>query len=154
NLNDSGAGSLRDQLAQAQPGDTVVFARHLHGTITLTSGELQVGQNVTIRGPGADRLAISGNHAARVLEVSGGADVSLSGLTLEDGLANGPDSGSLSGNGGGIYVDGAATLTLIDAVVTGNTANAASADTGHFAFVAGSGGGIYNAGTLTILDSA
>src|SRR5262249_13300138 len=153
NLNDSGPGSLRCALAQAQPGDTVAFAHRLHGTITLTSGELQVGQDVTIQGPGAGRLAISGNHASRVFEILPGADATISGLTVPGGVANGPDSGSLSGSGGGICVDGGATLTLSDAVVTGNTANAASADRGRFVFVSGSGGGIYNAGTLTVLDS-
>src|SRR5262245_39851912 len=64
NLNDSGVGSLRYELAQAQDGDFVVFAHRLQGTITLTSGELQVGQNVTIQGPGAGRLTVSGNHAS------------------------------------------------------------------------------------------
>src|SRR5262249_20968210 len=66
NLNDAGAGSLREELARAQDGDTVVFAPRLRGTITLTSGELQVGKDVTIQGPGAGRLAVSGNHDSRV----------------------------------------------------------------------------------------
>src|SRR5262245_28444099 len=54
NLNDSGNRSLRSELAQAQGGDTVVFTRGLRGAITLTSGELRVGQDVTIQGPGAN----------------------------------------------------------------------------------------------------
>src|SRR5262245_52991032 len=110
NLNDSGAGSLRYELAQAHSGDTIVFARRLHGTITLTSGELQVGQSVTIKGPGASRVAIDGNHASRVFEILSGADVTMSGLTVTGGVANAAGSGSLSGSGGGIYVDGGATL--------------------------------------------
>jgi hypothetical protein len=60
NLNDHGAGSLRAELAQARPGDTIVFAHQLHGTITLTSGELEVRNSVTIKGPSADLLAING----------------------------------------------------------------------------------------------
>jgi phospholipase/lecithinase/hemolysin len=73
NLDDGGIGSLRYELALAGDGDTVVFARGLRGTIPLTSVELQVGHNVTIQGPGAGRLAISGNHASRVFEVLGGS---------------------------------------------------------------------------------
>jgi hypothetical protein len=51
NLSDASPGSLRYELVQAHRDDTVVFARDLQGTITLTSGELQVGQDVTIQGP-------------------------------------------------------------------------------------------------------
>jgi len=150
NLNDNGAGSLRYELAQAHPGDTVAFAPRLHGTITLTSGELQVGQDVTIQGPGAGRLAISGNHASRVFEILGGADVTLSGLTITGGVANPAGSAFPLGSGGGIAVDRGATLTLTGAVVTGNIANAASAAAASVS-VSGSGGGIYNAGTLTMI---
>src|SRR5262245_40320925 len=91
NLNDSGAGSLRYELAQAQAGDTITFDNALSGgTIALTSGELRVGQSVAIQGPGANLLSISGNHASRVLEILPGAAAAISGLTVTDGLANAP----------------------------------------------------------------
>jgi hypothetical protein len=32
-------------------------------TITLTSGELLIKQGITITGPGAGNLTVSGNHA-------------------------------------------------------------------------------------------
>jgi hypothetical protein len=150
NLHDQGAGSLRDALAQAQAGDTVVFARGLRGTITLTSGELQVGPGVTVQGPGAGRLTISANHASRVLEVLPGAGVMVSGVTITGGVASVPGSGATAGCGGGIFVDRGAGLTLTDSTVTGNTANAASTMGSLLAEVLGSGGGIYNAGTLTL----
>ena len=51
NTNDSGAGSLREALANANPGDTIDLTG-LTGTITLTSGELEVEDAVTIQGPG------------------------------------------------------------------------------------------------------
>jgi hypothetical protein len=127
NLNDSGAGSLRYDLAHAKTGDTIAFASGLQGTITLTSGELRVGQSVAIQGPGAGNLSIDGNHASRVFEILPGADVTISGLAVTDGVANSNGSGSLSGAGGGIKVDSGAALTLTGSVVTDNTANAASA---------------------------
>jgi hypothetical protein len=71
NLNDGGIGSLRYELALAQDGDTIVCAHKVHGTIAQTSGELQVGHNVTITGPGAGQLTDSGNDASRVFEILG-----------------------------------------------------------------------------------
>ncbi len=60
NLNNSGAGSLRQALADANsnPGaDTITFAVGLTGTIGLsTDGALQITDSVTITGPGANVL--------------------------------------------------------------------------------------------------
>ncbi len=58
NTNDSGSGSLRNALSIANDGDTI-DATGVSGTITLTSGELQVTHNVTINGPGAATLAVN-----------------------------------------------------------------------------------------------
>src|SRR5438094_630357 len=75
NLADSGSGSLRDAIvaANAHPGaDTIDFAPGLQGTIALTSGELLITESVAIHGPGASRLAVSGNDASRVFEIASG----------------------------------------------------------------------------------
>jgi hypothetical protein len=53
NTNDSGSGSLRQALAVAHDGDRITFT--VSGTITLTSGGLQVTKNVTISGPGGSQ---------------------------------------------------------------------------------------------------
>jgi hypothetical protein len=45
NTNDSGPGSLRQALADANGGDTIEFS--ITGTIGLTSGELVVDNSVT-----------------------------------------------------------------------------------------------------------
>ena len=59
---DSGHGSLRAEIAASHSGDTIVFSPTLDGkTITLTSGELDLTKDLTIHGPGADDLTISGN---------------------------------------------------------------------------------------------
>jgi hypothetical protein len=49
---DSGPGSLRHALANANNLDTINFA--VTGTIALTSGGLQVTKNVAISGPGSN----------------------------------------------------------------------------------------------------
>src|SRR5690606_27888979 len=52
NTNDSGPGSLRQAIADAGFGDTIIFDLPLPATITLTSGQLVVSNNLTIEGPG------------------------------------------------------------------------------------------------------
>jgi hypothetical protein len=88
---DSGSGSLRDTIAAAQNGDTIIFDSSLEGqTITLTSGELALNQNLDIEGPGPDQLAISGNDASRVFRVGSGVSVAIDDLTITHGRAPGP----------------------------------------------------------------
>src|SRR6266705_2085399 len=73
NLNDSGSGSLRQALADANDGDTIEFA--VTGTISLTSGELLVAKNITISGPAAESLAVNGNAKSTVFHVVPGETV-------------------------------------------------------------------------------
>src|SRR5439155_897845 len=135
NTNDSGAGSLRQALADANDGDTINFDVSVTGTITLTSGELLVNDSITISGPGANTLAVNGNAASRVFHIASGKTVTISGLTITNGSA------SAFTNGGGIYNDHA-TLTINNSTVSGNSA------------ASGNGGGIYNDRvTLTINNS-
>lgn len=147
NLNDSGAGSLRQAIEDANgdaTADSIVFQSGLSGTILLTTGELEISEPVTITGPGAANLAVSGNNSSRVFYIWSGEDtteidVSISGLTITGGNAGGK-----GGSGGGI-VNWYENLTLNNVVVTGNTAG-------------GNGGGVASfydngAGSLTIIDS-
>src|SRR5262249_25148546 len=68
---DSGAASLRAEIAAANSGDTINFASSLKGqTITLTSGELLINKGLTIQGPGAAQLTISGGNSSRVFDVA------------------------------------------------------------------------------------
>jgi hypothetical protein len=134
---DSGAGSLRADIAAAHNGDTIVFAPTLDGqTITLTSGELLIRKNLTIAGPGAGQLTVSGNHASRVFEVAKKENVTLSGLTISNGVGvfAAGSSNSEDGLGGGIINN--ATLTVSNCTLSGNSA--------------AQGGGINNDGTLTV----
>jgi hypothetical protein len=111
---DSGAGSLRDTLAAAQSGDTIVFDQSLlHEAITLTSGPLALSSNFTVDGPGANLLAISGNNASQLFTLSGSAQVTIADLTL---------TGGKSSQGGAILIGGTAALTLDSDILSGNQA--------------------------------
>ena len=85
NDNDSGSGSLRGALAAAVAGDTIKFAHSAYGTITLSSGPLQVATSVTIDGPGAKDVTINGNNTFQDLMVDANVTASVSGLTITGG---------------------------------------------------------------------
>ena len=107
---DSGAGSLRADIAAAKSGDTIVFAPSLDGkTITLTSGELSITTGVTIQGPGASQLTVSGNNGYRVFEVNSSQPVVLSGLTVSNPIGCGIKNDS----GSALIVVGKGNVTLI-----------------------------------------
>jgi hypothetical protein len=131
--NDNGAGSLRQTVVAAHDNDAITFA--VTGNIALTSGELLVDKSVTIAGPGLDNLSVDGNANSRVFHIASGKVVSISGLTIKNGRADGdaPD-----GNGGGIYNDHA-TLMLTSCMITGNSAS-------------GYGGGVYNDHLMVTLN--
>jgi hypothetical protein len=137
---DGSAGTLRAVLAAAQNGDTIRFAHQLDGqTITLTQGRLTVNQSVNINGPGASQLAISGNAAGRIFDIGSGTSVTISGLTITDGLA---------ADGGGIL--NAGNLTLCQDTLTGNVARGSAAG-GLFGDNGGRGGGVENQAGATLI---
>ena len=138
-----GACTLRDALAAANgAGGTasipVGFAPALAGTqaspntITLVNGQLEISGNVTLTGPGADLLSISGNNTSRVLQVDSGATANLSGLTFTKGNGTGVDGGAIANLG---------TLNLTDSTISNSTTN----------HVAG-GGGVFSSGLALTLS--
>jgi hypothetical protein len=116
NTNDSGPGSLRQALADANDGDTIDFA--VSGTIRLASGELLVKKSVIITGPGAGTMAVSGNDHSRVFHIGSGTSVTISGLTISDANAccTFPDD-----LGGSIYNDHG-NLMLSNCTIGSNSA--------------------------------
>ncbi len=107
----------------------------------------------------AANLFVSGNNASRVFNVGGGANATLSGLTITGGSVGSDLGGGISNsgtltlintavsnntsniNGGGIQNNSSGVLTLINSTVSNNSANT-------------SGGGINNgAGNLTLINS-
>ncbi len=167
NLN-NGTVSLREAITYAQflgGAQTVTFdipmtdpgyssVTHSY-TITLNGTELLLQSNLTIQGPGANTLTVSGNNVSRVFEIASGATVTLDGLTatigrppvgagiLNSGILTVADC-SIVGNaasdyGGGIY-NYLSSLTLINSFLADN--------------YGGVGGGIYNyKGTVLAINS-
>ena len=133
NTNDSGPGSLRDAIATSAPGDTIDFS--VTGTITLSS-TLAIDKNLTIRGPGAASLSVSGNNSVVVFVTSYYTNVTISGLTVTRGF-----NAYQGGWGGGIVNSG--SMTVSDCVITGNTIPAGG----------GPGGGIFNYSSLQLINS-
>jgi len=130
---DSGAGSLRQAIADACDGATISFdMSQVVSPITLTTGELSINKNLTIQGPGASPLTISGNNASRVFNIQSGQTVDVSDLTITNGKATGGN------NGGGVLNSGTLTLTNCN-LFSNSTAN--------------NGGGIFNSGPSLTLNN-
>lgn len=125
----AGDVSLREVIENASNGSTISFAPGLQGTITLDS-QLLINKNLTIDGPGANLLSLSGNNTSRVFEIANGATVTLEGLTIANGFANNASGGAIENYG---------TLTVDNSRVTNNRAVY--------------GGGIHNVGNLTLQNS-
>ena len=148
-----GPGSLQAEIAAAQSGDTIVFAKGIGSRIFVgiasdaSPTEFEINKNLNIEGPGATKLAISGGGGSRVFEVDAGVQVTLSGLTIEHGIGTwgGFDPDRYDGMGGGILNLG--TLVVSNCIVTGND------DMGSGLFQLNVGGGIYNAGTLSLSNT-
>jgi hypothetical protein len=145
NLADSGDGSLRAavQAAEASPGpDEIDFAPGVRGTISLTRGELFITDDLTINGPGADVLTVSGNDASRAFDVAGGADestriaVRISGLIVSHGREL---------EGAGIRNTAFSDLTLSHVTLSNNQSSGLAGSSS-------TGGAVTNTGAGAILD--
>ncbi len=161
NLLDSGPGSLRYEIAQAKSGDTIAFDKKLDGgTITLTTGELDINKSLTIQGPGAGLLTVGStglansgslynNGSSRIFEVERWATATLSGMTISNGVGfkssynpyGSSSSDSYDGTGGGVLNLG--TLTISGCTLSNNFA-------APFSLPGTGGGGVANFGTLTV----
>ncbi len=147
NTNDAGAGSLRAAIVAANAAagpDTVTFAgAGASGEIRLSTGEIAITEDLTITGPGAGALSISGDRNndnaltfatnvdpgdSRIFNISDAtspgsplAPVSISGLTLKEGVAS-QWSGYYDDLDGGAIVSDEVALTLTNVTLSGNAA--------------------------------
>jgi autotransporter-associated beta strand protein len=108
NNNDSGAGSLRQAIldANAAGNGSVVDVSGLVGTISLSSALPAIAANITILGPGIGQLTIDGGALGKVVLSASGA-VTFDGVDIGDALEK----------------QGAGTVTLVgqSPIYTGDT---------------------------------
>lgn len=132
NGDDAGAGSLRSAVtaANAMPGrDRIEFQNGVD--INLTTGQLEISDDVLISGPGADKLTIDANGNSRVFTIDTDVSAEIYGMTITGGEVTGND-------GGGIFNSG--SLALNGVVISGN--------------IASNGGAVFHAGSeLTVVNS-
>jgi CSLREA domain-containing protein len=130
--------SLREAIAAANgtaDNDNILFALPFFSSpqvITLGGSELVVANNgsLSIYGPGANLLTISGNNASRILVSGANVVVNIHNLRFTAGNGAGATN---TGRGGAIYNVGG-TMVITNSILTGNSAanggalnNAASA---------------------------
>lgn len=164
NTNDSGTGSLRQAIMNANFGDTINFNAALSGmTIPLLSGPLIIDKNLVIDASSlAAPILISGGFNQTVFKINENVNATLKNLDIRHGSAS---------EGGGIYVKTHATLYLYDSHLFRNRAR----DGGGGIFIESNalgvlinclvlqndaesiqestGGGIENYGTLSVVHS-
>ena len=129
---DSGTGSLRDAITQANALGGGSISLSVTGVITLASS-LPPLMNIELRGPGTNHLTISGNNVCRPFDVPAGSTALLSGLRISEGI---------SSNGGGAILNLGA-LTIRGCLIESNRAVEPNLI----------GGAIFSEGSLHVSDS-
>ena len=178
---DIGAGSLRQAIIDANAtsaNDDIVFASSLftNGVSTITLGSAALPDiaatsgagSLTITGPGASSLIISGNNGNTnrnfsIFKIASGGNLTISGVTV-----SGAQTTDTYGKGGCIINSGA--LNISNSVITGNSVSGSSSYGGGIqnntsavltisnTTISGNSsanhaGGINNNGTITITSS-
>lgn len=114
NTEDSGAESLREAIEKAngqEGADVIQFAENVQGTISLTT-QIIITDELTIDGPGADVLTVSGNNVSRVFQVIE-TTVAIDDLTIADGVATDAPVEDFASGGGLLNLSGDVTLTNV-----------------------------------------
>lgn len=160
-LDDGTAGTLRAAIGEASSGADseyiIQFGPALTGTITLTQGQLSLANSnaavaakaITIDGPGASQLAVSGTNASRVFEIMSGMAATLAGLTI---------TGNQVRSSSGIFNNRGATLMVTNSTISRNSDGGILNNEGmvtvtHSTLSGNSGGITNNKGTLTVINS-
>jgi hypothetical protein len=140
NINDSGAGSLRQAVTDANNAagadiinfDQAVFNRDGRDFLTLQS-EISITSDLTVNGPTRLTLWLNGSNTTRLINITSG-NVTINHLTFWRGVAGSANTG------GGIRMASSGTVNLANVTFTACTA--------------GEGGAIYVAsGNLSITNS-
>lgn len=147
-----------------EPGiaDAVVFASSVSGqTITLTAGQIEVDQTMSIN-PGGSMTTVESDGSSRLFNIDvSEIDVEMEQLTLTGGVVSGAEKG------GGIRMYGDSGLQLTDVTVSNNSAasygggisifeyaNVTLTDSTVSANTAYGGGGVYLIGSSLTLSGS
>ena len=153
------------------PADTYTLSIPGIDEDAAESGDLDITDDLTINGGGADTAIIDGGALDRVFDIAPGSATDISGVTVRNGSSSGGggignegtltlNNSTLSGNTGrGISSTG--TVTINNSTASGNTgrgiANAGTMTIDNSTVSGNSGGGIFNSGsgvgTMTLVNS-
>ncbi|WP_157976259.1 choice-of-anchor Q domain-containing protein [Lewinella sp. IMCC34191] len=141
-INDSGEGSLRNSVASANAGDSILFSDMINSFSINLLSPIILDKQLFIVGNGYEVTIISGGSTTRIFEITQGAQVEIKYLSVIDGNASVPGGGALlidegsailssvrlSGNqaadaGGAIYVGPSDTLYIYNSKINYNSAN-------------------------------
>jgi len=173
NCDDAGPGSLRQAVLDAVSGDTIDLSKTGCSAITLSTGEIAIDiDDLTVQGPGASLLTVSGGDLYRIFRHDGTGTLSIDDLTISHGNAYVPVGESGNPYGGCVMSMGSVNLarsvvdscqatnftygtkvkgggvyslagaSVVDSVISGNLVQT----TGSFSL----GGGLYTAGPLEV----
>lgn len=168
--------SLREAIIEANrtlghtvihlPAGTYILSITGRGENLATTGDLDITQDLTLIGAGADVTAIDGGSIDRIFHIQAAANVNMSGITIQNGNAEVGTPKEI--HGGGIYIRDAGVVTLSDIIVANNAATGG----GGISHISGglltlrncvfqnnsaihAGGGFYNSSSnVTVVDSS
>ena len=104
-LADSGEGSLRQAVAEAEPSAIIVFDEETFKkpqTIVLNTPIKILLKPLTIQGPGVDKLFLNGAESSSIFTIATNIPVNLSDMTLLEGFNS--SSGGAIRNAGNFIV--------------------------------------------------
>jgi len=137
------SGNLRFAVAHAAlgGGDTVDMTLLKCGVISLSTGALNISQkDLTLKGPGIDKLVITGLYYDRVLNHTGSGSLYLESLSIVEGSVN---ATGVDARGGCIYSAGSVIADHVRiSYCTARTDRSSK------------GGGIFTNGSLTLWQSS
>jgi len=135
-LQDGGAGSLRQAILDAQPGDTIVFSASAFNTPQTLQlvRQIEISKSLTINGSGSGVVTPTLSAAAltRTLQVDEGVTLTLNQLNL--------NNADCHCEGGAIYVSTGASLVVSHSMLYDNKATV--------------GGAIFNKGVVSLSDTS
>ena len=148
--------SLREAVAAAASGDTIVFSSLFDSpqTISLTAGQITINGDLAITGPGRSLLTVPGvlgeNPLGRLFVTGPNTSISMSDMKLTGGCACAVTDPGGQGDPYGGAIKSGGTLWLENMSFVGNRAYIRS-PIGQYC--CGYGGAIISAGGVTVINS-